>query len=134
MQIFFSRQGRLLPVGTVVKAPVTVSDVLDALLAGPTNAETTAGVQSAISDQTSLLSVHVRSGVAYVDLSAVFSAIGGKDQILAIAQVVFTATEVAGVQSVAFSLAGNSVEVPTGDGTLVQRPVTRADFPQVAPA
>lgn len=131
-QVFLVRQGRLVAVGRVVDAPLSVKVVLDALLAAPSNSEAAAGLRSAVNEQASLLSARIRGGVADLDLTSAFAEVGGQDQILAVAQVVYTATSVPGVTAVTFALDGKPVEVPGGDGTLLHGPVTRANFPALA--
>jgi len=55
-------------------------------------------------------------------------AIGGQEQILALAQVVLTATSVAGVADVRFTLEDQPVDIPRGDGTLSSGPLTTRDY------
>jgi spore germination protein GerM len=47
---------------------------------------------------------------------------------------VFSATGVAGVDAVTLLLEGRPVEVPTGEGTLTGRPLTRGDFTRFSPS
>ena len=55
----------------------------------------------------------------------------GGNQLLATAQVVFTVTEVPGVEAVRITADGSPVEVPTDDG-LTAEPVSREDYASVA--
>lgn len=128
-----SQAGHLVARGRVVKAPVTVEGVVGDLLAGPTNAEAAGGLISAIPDRTQLRSARISFGVAELDLSSTFGQVSGANQVLAVAELVYTATVVTGVVAVAFSLDGKPVEVPDGNGTLSQGPVTRTDYAAVAP-
>jgi spore germination protein GerM len=86
-----------------------------------------------VTNQTRLLSVRVQSGVATIDLSGDFAGIGGQEQILALAQLVYTATAAQGVLGVRLSLDSKAVEVPRGDGTLSQEPLGPADYAGLAP-
>jgi hypothetical protein len=61
-----------------------------------------------------------------------FISIGGGNQLLAVAQVLWTLTEFPGIDGVLFVLDGPLVAVPTDDG-LTDRPVDRADYAAVAP-
>jgi spore germination protein GerM len=124
---------RLVVVRRLVESPSSLFRALESLLAGPIADESAAGVRSAISNQTRLLSVRVQSGVATIDLSGDFAAIGGRDQILAVAQLVYTATAAPGVLGVRLSLDGKPVEVPRGDGTLTQEPLNPGDYSGLAP-
>ncbi len=106
----------------------SLETALDLLLAGPVKEELDAGVRTAITPGTRLHSARLDGSTAVVDLTAAFVDVGGEEQILAVAQVVLTATAVAGVEQVRVALDGNDVEIPLFDGTLAQRPLTAADY------
>ncbi|HEX2849142.1 MAG TPA: GerMN domain-containing protein, partial [Acidimicrobiales bacterium] len=55
------------------------------------------------------------------------------EQVLALAQIVFTLSEIPDVARVQFTLAGSPIEVPTPAGSTTG-PVTRDAFPTIAPA
>jgi spore germination protein GerM len=61
-----------------------------------------------------------------------FTGLGGGNQQLAVAQIVWTVTEFPGVQQVRFSIDGQPLEVPTDEG-LTDQPVDRDDYRSVAP-
>ena len=132
--VYFLREDRLIPVQRQVRAPVTSSRLLSALLEGPTKDEAEAGFRSAISSEARVRDVTTAGGVATIELSPEFVEVAGQDQILALAQIVFTATETGTTGAVRFRLAGQAVEVPRGDGTLTSAPLTRADYAALAPA
>jgi hypothetical protein len=121
----------LVPVSRGVRSPATLPEALSALLAGPTDTEVADGLRTAITAQTSVSAGPVGFGVGTVDLGGAFGQVGGQEQILAVAQLVFTATGVPGIAEVQFTLAGRPVEVPAGDGTLTQGPLGRSDFPSL---
>jgi spore germination protein GerM len=124
--------GQLVARDRLVPFPAPLEAVLTGLVAGPTSTETTAGIQSAVPVATRVLSASISAGVATVNFSATFGQLVGPSQILAVAQIVFTATDLAGVSGVAFELTGQPVEVPVANG--VQVPVaTRAQFASLAP-
>jgi spore germination protein GerM len=76
------------------------------LLEGPTSSESTR-LRTAISGGTELLGVSVRRGVADVNLSAQFEAAAGElVQLLRVAQVVWTLTELPEVDAVRFRIHG----------------------------
>ncbi|HKY75324.1 MAG TPA: GerMN domain-containing protein [Acidimicrobiia bacterium] len=107
---------------------------LTVLLAGPTEAELAAGIRTAISPQTELRSARLDGDTAVVDLSAAFVEVGGQEQILAVAQVVLTATAVPGVGRVRFLLEGQAVEIPRADGTLGSESLGAADYERLLSA
>jgi spore germination protein GerM len=98
------------------------------------SAETNDGLTTAIGPDVTVESVHVTDGLATVALSgegATQSA--GSDRTLAIAQLVYTATAIPGVNRVRFEVGGKTTEVPRGDGTLTSKPVHRADYGLAVP-
>lgn len=121
------------PVRRDLAVPATLTQVLGALLEGPTESESTAGIQSFLSGPGIQVTATVAAGTADVDFSANPVQVVGPDQILAIAQVVFTATALPGVSAVAFRIGGTPTQVPNGTGGLVSGPVGRADYTAQAP-
>jgi hypothetical protein len=111
-----------------------LAEALDELLAGPMEAELAAGIRTAISPQTELRSARLDGDTAVVDLSAAFVEVGGQEQILAVAQVVLTATAVPGVDRVRFLLEGQAVEIPRADGTLSSESLGAADYERLLTA
>jgi spore germination protein GerM len=105
--------------------------VLRALLEGPTTDEARLGIVSAIPTGTRLRKVERDGPVLTIDLTRDFRG-SGADSMIAVAQLVWTATRLPEVASVRIRVAGAPVQVPTGSGALAAGPVTRADFPQLA--
>ncbi len=128
-----SANGRLVPEPTSVPYPATLAALTKALLAGPTTAESAAGIQTAIPSQTTVSGVTTLDGIATVDLSAAFAESVGPELITAAAQVVYTVTSVTAVTGVSFEISGKPVSVPMANGTITVQPVTRSDFASVAP-
>jgi hypothetical protein len=109
--------------------PSDLSGVMTLLLDGPTQSEFGAGLRSAISPRTTLRSARLDAAdTAVVDLSGALVEVGGEEQILAVAQIVLTATAVAGVGQVRLLLEGQAVEVPRADGTLTSETLRAADY------
>lgn len=128
IQVYYVTADRLVARARLIPSPATVTTAMGALLAGPTAAEAQAGIRSTIPSATQLLDARVSSRTAVLDLSANFAGSGGPDQILAIAQVVDTMTSLPGVTAVLFELAGQPVDVPNANGTLVTGPVSGTDY------
>ena len=125
--VFFVRTGQLVPAGrTAVRGDVSAA--LQSLLSGPSEQELAAGLRTAITGAGDVRLVKTEGATAHVDLAAPFVAIGGQEQILAVAQVVLTATSVGGVTDVRFTLEGQPVDVRRGDGTLSAGPLTTRDY------
>ncbi len=116
-----------------VTPPATLTDVLGALLDGPTTAEASAGLQSFLTGKPADVVATVAAGVATVNFSTNPFQIVGPDQTLAVAQVVYTAAAQPGVVGVLFEIDGKPIEVPTAAGVQVPGPVTIATYAAQAP-
>ncbi|MFI2436723.1 GerMN domain-containing protein [Streptomyces sp. NPDC018693] len=117
-----------------VTGPATAAGSLRALLAGPSDYESRHGRTTAIPSGTTLRSLSVRDRVATVDLSGRYDDGGGTLSMRArLAQVVFTVTRHPTIDKVRFQLDGKPVTAFGGEGIVLNRPVGRADFEDVAP-
>jgi spore germination protein GerM len=117
----------IVPIAREVAAPASIDRALDALAAGPTDVEATFGLRSVVSTEV-IGDAEVVDGVATIDLRDAFATATPRDQLLALAQLVYTATELASVEVVSFTLDGQSVDVPRGDGSISDGPVDRRDY------
>lgn len=125
----------LIPVYREVPETVGVArTALNALLDGPTGAETGVDITSAIPDETVLLDVAVTNGTAIVDLSGEFETGGGSASMFArLAQVVYTVTRFPTVDQVEFWIDGKPVEVFSSEGILLDGAVDRDDYLDLVP-
>jgi len=124
-----SPDGQLVAVDREVAVPASSSQVLGALLAGPTATESASGIQSFLTGNGVRASVTESGGIATVDFSTSPIQVVGPDQTLAIAQVVYTVTQQPGITGVSFEIGGKPIEVPTATATAqVPGPVGRADY------
>ena len=105
-----------------------VAAALEALRQGLTPAERRGGLTSAVVDPSVIANITPRAGVGLVDLAPSFTAAGPGDQLRIIAQLVCSVTAQPGIGQVLFTLAGNPVEVPRGDGSVTAAPVSRDDY------
>lgn len=101
------------------------------LLLGPLPAEATRGLTSDVPTGTRLVSLDLNRSVAAVDLSSEFGTVGGSDQVLAVAQIVYTLTASRYINAVVFSINGKRIEIPDGSGSLSDRPMGRSDYSQL---
>lgn len=122
--------GRLIRLATTVEGR-ELADVVFSLQEGADLAGSPGG--NPLADADVIRSVDVSRGLATVDLSEAFAAIGGADQLVALAEIVYTATARPGVGQVLFTLEGEPIEIPRDDGSLSSDAVTRSDFPTFAP-
>jgi spore germination protein GerM len=83
---------------------------------------------SAIPPDTTLLDIRTEDGVLTVDLSEQFSSVEGTRFIAAVAQIVFTADRIAGIDAVEFRVEGERLEVGDETGATQDDPVTPLDY------
>lgn len=133
LSIFLVQDDQLQAVARQVTEPLTVAKVLSTLLSGPTDEEAAAGLRSAINPAASLVPSRPDPATVLVDLSPEFAHGTTAEQVLGLAQIVFSVTEVPGVTGVRFSLAGAPIEVPTATGT-TSSPLGRDAFTNLVPA
>ncbi|MFE9650310.1 Gmad2 immunoglobulin-like domain-containing protein [Streptomyces sp. NPDC006365] len=132
--VYFLHGEKVSPAPRTVTAPTTAAGALRALLAGPNRYESRHGRTTAIPVGTTLHSVSVRNHVATVDLSGRYDDGGGSLSMQArLAQVVFTATRFPAIHKVQFELDGKPVTSFGGEGIVLNEPVSRADFEELAP-
>ena len=109
---------------------------LRALVDGPSDDEVALidGVSSAVPGATLVLDVTIEDRIATVDLSREFESGGGSLSMLArLAQVVYTVTQFPTVDSVTFALDGQEITVFSGEGIVLDAPVTREDYHDLLP-
>jgi len=123
-----AENGRLVAVHRDVAWPATISAILGQLAAGPTSRESGRGLASPASSVGPFRVGAVRAGIVSVNLPVSFESLGGQDQQVAAAQIVFTVTTFTGVTGVRFLVGGQAAQVPTGDGSLTRGPSTRSDY------
>jgi hypothetical protein len=117
-----------------VSSTAVQTETIRALLEGPTDAEQAQGLWTAIPADTLLLGIDISGGVATIDLSREFENGGGITSILSrLAQVVYTITQFPDVDAVAFQLDGEPVTGFSGEGVVLDTPVTRSDYAVVLP-
>jgi hypothetical protein len=131
--IFLVQGERLAPVQRELPAPVSVDSVLEALAAGPTTTEVQLGLRTALLTSDLMRSGGVTGGIATVDLGQPFTEITGRDQIVALAQIVSTVTGLPGVGRVRFTFDGQPVGILRGDGAVTTETVSRDDYATLAP-
>jgi spore germination protein GerM len=132
--VYLVGEERLVAVGRRLRRPVDLAELLAAVTSGPTEQEAAEGMRSALPAEESVLGVTLGGGVATVELSSRFSSVPVDDQLLALAQIVYTVTTRPGVGRVSFTLEGAPVEVPRGDGSLTSDSVARDDYAALSPA
>ena len=115
--IFLARDASIVEVHRDVVVPAGLTDVLDALVAGPTASETSQGITTALPSSLKVLDTTTEGARVTLDLSDRFGQITGEAETTAVAQIVLTATSQPGVTEVLFSIAGRPISVPTRTGS-----------------
>lgn len=131
--VYFARDLRLVPTARKLPPSSSLSELLGSLGRGPNRNEVAAGLRSALPDESTFPDVSVSRGTATVDLGRRFRALSGNDQVIALAQLVYTVTGQPGVGLVRFTLVGAPTDVPRANGSLTSGPVSRDDYLAVAP-
>lgn len=132
--VYLVRQDRLAPAQRPGgSGPDRLSAALQALTGPPGPTEGGAGLRSALPAQSSDLVWRSEAGTVHVSLPLPFDELTPREQLIAIAQLVYTITENSQADRVAFSRRNGQVNVPDGAGRLLSRPVTRQDYRQFAP-
>jgi hypothetical protein len=134
LQVWFTRGGKLFSTERTIPATPGVGKAsLEQMLAGPSAAESAAGLRSQIPAGTSLRGLNISSGIATVDLSSSFGSSASPSTIaLRVAQTVYTLTQFPQVTGVRFELAGQGVT--SVGGMPVQAAQTRAMYAGYLPA
>jgi len=128
-----NRDPGLVPVMREVPRTVAVGGAsMRALLEGPEAVVapgTDPAVTTAIPEGTLFLGLDIKDGLATVDLSQEFESGGGSFSMGGrLAQVVYTLTQFPTVERVRFRLDGEPVTVFSGEGLVLDEPVTREDY------
>ncbi len=132
LYLFDPDSSALVPVTRQVST-AGIEAVAAELEAGPTAAESFLGLQSALTDIDAIDGIDIDGSTALVDLSDSFTTLGGSEQIIAIAQLVFTVTGRPMLDRLLVRVNGEDVEVPRDDGTLTRDPLTRSDYRSFSP-
>ena len=125
--VYLVRSEQIVPVARP-NASRDPADLAALVVAGPTSDETAAGLRTAITDEDLLDGIERRGGTIVVNLGDRFSELRGLDQLLAVAQLTYTLTELEGVERIQFQRGDRPLGVPRADGTVGEGFVTRADF------
>jgi spore germination protein GerM len=128
---FVTRTGHLAPAGRVVPRDAKLATVIRALLGGPTVPEQAEGISSVLGAGIQLVSATVTSATktATLDFNADFGTLSGAQEVLGVAQVVYTVTAFMPGAGVTFEIAGGGpIEVPVETGALVTTAVHESQY------
>ena len=127
IELYFVRDGQAVPSVRATTRVMSLSALVDALLAGPTADELARGLASVVPSTLTVEDVTLENRTAVLQLG------GPQDQVtsaqpLAYAQIVATLTASTRVDGVRFRLDDADLSVPRGDGALSEAPLDRRDY------
>lgn len=108
------------------------SAVLQELFRGPNRQEFDAGLRSGLPEGLVLLSARSVAGTLNVDVSSHILELPGSALRLAVAEIVFTASQLDGVRAVRLRVDGKIRGWPDGSGELQNTPLSVYDYPGLA--
>ena len=128
LKIYLFLNERLVAVHRSVPETVAVARAaITELIEGPGAAE--GALTSTVPGGTTLLGLNIADGLATIDLSKEFESGGGSASMFGrLAQVVFTLTQFPTVDRVVLHLDGEPVTVFSGEGIVLDHPLTRSDY------
>ena len=126
---------RLVAVRRKVEDANSAGDRISALLAPVSKEEQGDGLMSSIPSDTVLLDTDQieANHELVVDLSGALFDVQGKELANAFAQIVWTVSEMAGIDQVRFRVDGEEYRAPNAEGIEQQGAVTKADYRSLAP-
>lgn len=133
VRVWFLLEERMVP---VYRYAASETEAIAALLEPPRPDDIGRidGLVTAIPHGSSVRSVSLADGTATVDLSRQFESGGGSLSMTArLAQLVYTATDIPGVDGVRLRLDGADVDSFGGEGIIVSTELRRRDFPEFKP-
>lgn len=130
VSIYLVEDGRLVR----QEQPASRRAVQDALAALLSAGASQGSRRSAVPPGTAVERLVLRGERLSLDLSEQFGEVRGQDQLLAVAQVVWTATELPPVREVDVRVGGRRIELPVEQGEVSSGPAQRRDYWSVRPA
>lgn len=104
-------------------------DLMRILLLGPNDDEIAAQYSSFIPPDTQLLSARSKGQILIVDVTGEIAELTGQSLSQAIAQIVYTATEIDGIEAVQLKVDGVEVAWPKPNGEITADPLRIYDYP-----
>lgn len=114
---------------SVPRNAASAEELMKTLLLGPNPEELNAQFASAIPSTLRLLSARLQGPFVYLDVSEELTELSGPALVQALAQIVYTASELEGVQSVQISVLGERLAWPRGDFESTTEPLNVYDYP-----
>lgn len=131
--VYLIREERLVAVvRSVEPSSDRLTRALRALVRGVDATERDQDLRTALPLDTAPPTWRVEPDGLQLELPETFDGLDSRDQVLAVAQLVYTVTENSDADRVAFTRRDTPVDVPDAAGRLLARPVTRQDYGRFA--
>jgi spore germination protein GerM len=132
VKVFFvdENTGQLQPAQRfLASGSASLTDILGALMAGPSSSDVANGTSTAIPSDVAVLSTTAAGTIVTVNMNSAFGEITGTDLELAVGQIVATVAAANGNGTgVLFQIDGQRTSVPVANGSEVDEPVYVIDF------
>lgn len=128
-RVYLVAPGEVRQLRSVPRQTTSQVGLLAALVAGPTESESTARLTSAIPPDLRILAARPVGSVLYIDVSPEITELSGDGLILAIAQIVLTGVDIDGIETVQITVEGERFPWPRSDGTTTTGLLRIYDYP-----
>jgi predicted small lipoprotein YifL len=128
-RVYFVGPGEERLLRSVQRDAVSVSDLVEILLLGPNADEVQAEFNTAIPSGTELINARTQGQVLTVNLTPEILELDRQNLTRAAAQIVYTATELDGIEAVQIEVDNVRLSAPTGDGDDTTEPLRTYDYP-----
>jgi spore germination protein GerM len=117
---------------SVQRQASSAAELMEALLRGPSPAELDEGYSSAIPSTVRLLGTREQAPFLYVDVTDELTDLSGQGLLQALAQIVYTGSEVGGVDRVQITVNGEVIAWPKANLESSTEPLSIYDYPSSA--
>lgn len=128
-RVYFVGPGEERLLRSVQREAVSASDLVEILLLGPNADEVQAEFNTAIPSGTELINARTQGQVLTVNLTPEILELDRQNLTRAAAQIVYTATELDGIEAVQIEVDNVRLSAPTGDGDDTTEPLRTYDYP-----
>lgn len=129
--IYFIKDGKARPAKRNIKeGKDLLSQALNELVKGPTDAEYNAGYMTGLPEGCKVLAIKIKGGTAEIIFNQKLENFrGGAGEVeTMLAQIVYTAADIPGVNKVLIKIKGRNEVVLGGEGFVIDRPLSRSDL------
>lgn len=130
-RIFLVAPGEERLLRSVPRQASTRSELIEVLLAGPNDDELASRYSSYIPASTTLISARTQGQVLTLNLSGGIAELSGQNLAQAVAQIVYTAAELDGIEAVQLRVDDEELAWPKASGETTSEPLRVYDYPNL---